>query len=403
LFFEVFREAAARLPAGLVRPGPAGDAGAIAAAQRALGVALPDEYASFLRSFDGADLFHESVVVAGVGPGAPLSLLDLNPHGADVELAFAETLAGDRFVFSARATSPQAAGGQPAVIRVRAGSEERVLAGAGFSSWLEATLAREQILYGPDGEFAPEVFEPDGEEIVPKVALRQAERALRRDPGSAEAHHDRGVALQRLDRVTDAAEAFQQAGLLDPGNPWPWFDLGRIVLDQDPRRALAAFRRAADAESGAPARMLAWATHAARIAGDDAAAGASRAEALARQPGLLEDLGRALAAAVDDQDPEAAIQAGWLVAAMDPRSAPMSVSASASVPAPGAESRPALVAAPTRLRLPVLGARAPAPKAKAPAISLPPPAARRPPPGRPRRPGRAAPRPAGASPRGSKR
>jgi len=49
VFFERFREAVARLPAGLLRPGPAADALAVEAAARALGRPLPDDYASFLR------------------------------------------------------------------------------------------------------------------------------------------------------------------------------------------------------------------------------------------------------------------------------------------------------------------------------------------------------------------
>lgn len=368
MFFERFREAVARLPDGLLRPGPAADAEAIAAAVLALGRELPDDYASFLQSFDGADLFHESVVIAGVGASSPLQLCDLNTERPLAELAFAETAAGDRFVFG------DAAGAKPgAVFRVRAGSEERVLAGSDFTRWLDATVARDQILYGSDGEFAPEVFDDDGEEIQPLIALRQAERALRADAGSAEAHCDRGVALRRVGRLAEAADAFERAAELDARNPWPWFDLGRAALEEDPRRATAAFRRAADADAGpSGARMLAWAAHAATAAVDEASAADARASALARQPGLLEDLRRAVATAVDDEDPEAAQQAALLVEAIEP-------------------------AAPVRRRLPL----APEPRAKA--VSSPKPPARRQPPAPPRRPRRATPPPAGVSPRGRRR
>jgi len=311
VFFERFREAVARLPAGLLRPGPAADGEAIEAAARALGRPLPGDYASFLRSFDGADLFHESVVIAGVGAQSPLRLPDLNSEGPATELAFAQTAAGDRFVF--------VAGKADAIYRVRAESEERVLAGSDFTRWLDATVAREQILYGSDGEFAPEVFEDDGEEIQPRIALRQAERALRADAGSAEAHSDRGVALRRLGRLDEAADAFARAAALDAGNPWPWFDLGRAALEHDPKRAAEAFRHAAEADAGpSGARMLAWAAHAAAAANDEPAAADARAAALARQPELLEDLRRAVATAVAEQDPEAAQQAALLVEAIEP-------------------------------------------------------------------------------------
>ncbi len=380
MFFERFREAAARLPAGLLRPGPAADPDAIAAAACALGRPLPEDYASFLRSFDGADLFHESVVIAGVGPAAPVALLELNAERPTTELAFAGTAAGDRFVFAAAAD-----GKSPAVFRVRADSDERVLAGSDFSRWLDATVAREQILYGSDGEFAPEVFDDDGEEIQPRIALRQAERALRADAGSAEAHSDRGVALRRLDRLVEAADAFERAAELDARNPWLWFDLGRAVLAADPRRAAQAFRRAAEVDGGpSGARMFAWAAHAAAAARDDAAAAEARAAALARQPRLLEDLRRAVAAAVDEQDPEAARQATLLVEAIEPPPARRSLPLAGD----GEERR-----APARPR------SAAAAKAK---TSSPPPA-RRPPPGRPRRPRPAAPPPPGASRRGPRR
>ena len=178
MFFERFREATARLPDGLIRPGPPASASAIAAAEARLGGALPAAYASFLRSFDGADLFHEAIVVAGVGPAAPRALLALNSGGEPrPELVFAEAVAGDRFALDE--------GGR--VLRLRVDSDERILAGSGFECWLDATIARERVLYGPDGEFAPDVFDEDGEEVAASVVLKQTERALKVDPGSAEA------------------------------------------------------------------------------------------------------------------------------------------------------------------------------------------------------------------------
>src|SRR5579863_7461889 len=101
MFFERFREAVARLPDGLIRPAPGATAADLARAEASLGRALPGQYASFLRSFDGADLFHEAIVVAGVGQAAPRALLALNGPGsggeAPRELLFAEAVAGDRF------------------------------------------------------------------------------------------------------------------------------------------------------------------------------------------------------------------------------------------------------------------------------------------------------------------
>jgi len=317
MFFERFREATARLPDGLIRPSPPASAEAIARAEARLG-ALPAAYASFLRSFDGADLFHEAIVVAGVGPAAPRDLLALNDPGAGEarrELVFGEAVAGDRFALDERGR----------VLRLRVDSDERIVAGSAFERWLDATVARERVLYGPDGEFAPDVFDEDGEEIAPAVVLKQTERALKVDPGSAEAQHERGVALRRLGRAERALEAFAAASEIDPTDPWPWFDFGRTALaaGRELPRARAAFERAAEREAGpSGARLLAWAARAALLAGDEEGAARSRREALARDPALLDGLARAEAQAGLDGDDEARAENEALRAALAPGSAP---------------------------------------------------------------------------------
>src|SRR5262249_47986931 len=156
-----------------------------------------------------------------------------------------------------------------------------------FARWLDATVAREQILFGPDGEYAPDVFDPSAQEVVPTIALRQAERALKVDPESADAAHARGLALARLGRRGAALAAFRAATELDADNPWPWFDLGRTALAIDrPAVALPAFRRAAAAatEAATAARLLAWAVRAAVAARDDSSIEALRGEARAKDP-----------------------------------------------------------------------------------------------------------------------
>ena len=316
MFFERFREAAARLPDGLIRFSPPASPEALAGGEARLGLALPAEYASFLRAFDGADLFHEAIVVAGVGETAPRSLLELNEErnvDDGGEIVFAEAIAGDRFALDG--------GGR--VLRLRAGSDERILAGSSFERWLDATVARERVLYGPDGEFAPDVFDEDGEEISAAVVLRQTERALKVDPGSAEAQHERGLALRRLGRAERALEAFAAASALDPDDPWPWFDYGRtaLALGRELPRAREAFERAAAREAGpSGARLLAWATRAALLARDDDAVAELRRDALARDPALLEALARAESQASLEGDEEARAENEALRLALSPTS-----------------------------------------------------------------------------------
>jgi cytochrome c-type biogenesis protein CcmH/NrfG len=350
MFFDRFREATARLPAGLIRPAPAATPDLIARVEARLGP-LPAPYASFLRSFDGADLFHEAIVIAGVGAGAPRDLIALNEAVDDEDaapgvraLVFAEAVSGDRFALDARER----------VLRLRAGSDERIIAGSTFERWLDATIARERVLYGADGEFAPDVFDDDGEEIAPLIVVRQTERALKIDPGSAEAHHERGVALRRLGRLDRAVEAFAAATELDPENPWPWFDLGRTALasGEDLPRARAAFERAATLEEGpSAARLFAWAARAARDAGDDAAAEEARRSALARDPALLDAFTRAEAQAALEGDDEARAENEALRLALAPgstarRSLPVLTAESSRPPRPSPPPRPVHAARP---------------------------------------------------------
>jgi len=308
-FFDRFRSSIARLPAGLIRARPPAAPDDIAGAEATLGRALPASYASFLRSFDGADLFHETVVLAGVGQGAPRALTAL-AQDRPGELVFAEALWGDRYALDA----------DERVLRYDPGADERALAGSSFDRWLDATVAREQILFGPDGEYAPDVFDSSGQEVTPTIALRQTERALKIDPGAADVEHARGTALVRLGRQDAALAAFRAASELDAANPWPLFDLGRTALALDePAAALPAFRQAAAAtrEDATAARLLAWAVRAA-IAADDRSAAALRAEALARDPHLVGGLTRAASMAGEDADEDAREEAIALLEAVAP-------------------------------------------------------------------------------------
>jgi tetratricopeptide (TPR) repeat protein len=312
LYFEGFRTAVARMAEGLIRPGEPATPAQIAAAEDALGRKLPRAYAAFLESFDGADLFHESLLLCGVGPTAARPLTEANqpplpPLVEPGELIIAEAASGDRYLLGT--------GDDPPVVHLRAGSDERWLCGSSFTRWLESMLAREQLLYDSEGEFRLEAFEEDGEELTAPFALRQAERALRKDPDSSESHHDLGIARRRMGKLKGALEAFSRAAELDPRNPWPWFDRGRteLALEED---SVASFRRAAELVPGPEgARFLAWAARAARAGGRDAEAEKLRAEALERDPELAKALRRAADAA---EDPDARAEAEALAEAMEP-------------------------------------------------------------------------------------
>jgi tetratricopeptide (TPR) repeat protein len=311
-FFDHFRTALSRLPAGLIRVGAPADPGDLARAEAAVGASLPDEYAAFLRSFDGADLFQEAVLVAGVGPEAPLRLSEIAGAPGD-GLVFAAGAEDERYLLA----------DDGRVVRQDAGSDERSVAGSSFARWLDATVAAQQVLFGPDGEYAPDVFDPSGEEVTPLIALRQAERALKQDPGAAVWARAQGTALMRLGRPAAAADALESAAELDAANPWVWFDLGRARLEaEDGGRAAAAFERAARLEPGdGGAMLLAWAARA--YGGQSGAAGRRlAAEALRRDPDLAAQLARAIETAGSEGDQAAQGETTALLAAIAPEKVP---------------------------------------------------------------------------------
>ena len=312
LFFDGLRTNEARLPAGLLRLGPPAAPEAIASTEQRLGQPLPHAYAEFLRSFDGADLFHESLVVFGVGGQGQAGLVRSNAEspagGHSDELIIAEVSTGDLFTLELEAPETH---DEPRVFRVGPDADERWLAGSSFPRWLAAIIAHDALLYDAEGEFLPDAFEPDGEELTPTFALRQAERALRKDPGSALYHHEKGVALRRMGRLESARAAFGAAAAADPTNPWPWFDLGRAdhALGHY-GQAAAAFECAAEAaDGGESARFCAWAARAFHLAGERATALRLRTVALTRDPNLIDSLRAAAAAAVENDDPDAAREA----------------------------------------------------------------------------------------------
>ncbi len=312
---EALEAAEIRLPAGLVRLGPPADGAAIAAAERKLGKALPRALADLLSVHDGAELFSESLVIFAVGNQASEfgSLVERNAEhdanrareaGHTDEIVFGESGDGDLYALELEAPETH---DEPRVFRLRSDAEERWLAGSSLPAFVEAMIAHQALLYDDDGEFLADAFEPDGEELTPTFALRQAERALRKDATSAVFQHERGLALRRMGNLPSARAAFAAAAAADPSNPWPWFDLGRA--DHDLGRhaeAAAAFECAAEAGTGPEsARFCAWGARAFHLAGERATAERLRVLALEREPRLIEILRAAAAAAAEVEDGDA--------------------------------------------------------------------------------------------------
>ena len=147
------------------------------------------------------------------------------------------------------------------MFRLSPDADERWLVGSSLARWLASTLAHEQLLYGPDGEFLLDAFEEDGEELTPDFAVRQAERALKKDPSVGRCTTTSwGWPTGGWDGTSWPRASFAAAAALDPPNPWPWFDLGRSERELGQmRQAAAAFECAAEAANGGErGRFLVW-------------------------------------------------------------------------------------------------------------------------------------------------
>lgn len=295
----------------MIRIGAPASSNDVGDAARALGRKLPQQLEKFLRSWNGADLFQESVRLYGVDNefgSLVRANTELRPPGlAQSDLAFGDTSAGELLVLDEH----------DRVIRLRGLSEdegaaqwdERWLAGSNLESWLAATVTHELPLYDSEGEFVMDAFEEDGLALVPTFALKLARKVVKKDPKSAELHHSLAVALRRNEHLDEACAAFAQAARLDPANPWPWFDLGRAHLEQkDWEAAAEAFEQAANGsrhDAVQAARFCAWRACAFKQAGNEGGRALAAAEALRLCPSLQADLQKAAVAAVGEDDTEA--------------------------------------------------------------------------------------------------
>lgn len=277
--------------------------------EQALGSPLPPGLGAFLRSWNGAELFQESIRLHGLDDTFG-SLLQANrtqrPAGLHpTDLVFGDTAAGDLLVLTPQGQVHRLRGleedeGTP-------GWEERWLSGSSLEAWLAATVTRELPLYDSEGEFILEAFEEDGLALTPSFALKLARKALKKDSGAAELHHELGVAERRLGGWGRAMAAFARAAELDPKNPWIWFDLGRAQLQQGYAEvAASSFGEAATIARGhQAARYAVWQASALKAAGDEAGRLAACERARQGHPAIEAELQRAAAEAVSADDMEA--------------------------------------------------------------------------------------------------
>jgi tetratricopeptide (TPR) repeat protein len=258
--------------------------------------ALPAELRELYRSWNGARLFADTIVIV------PAAQVTAAPSGWRIGEWPEGTLELD----------------SDGRVRSRDDDGAAIVVGSSLERFLAAVMAREGVLVDREGEFK-DVFDEDG--ITPRARARQTEVALKLD-GLAAAWH-----LEAAERAfaegDDAAveAALARAVAIDEGAGEAWALLG--ALQRRAQRldaAEASFARAAAAAPTAATRAerAAEAARAASEAGrEEARAGhaatarAADAEAVARW--IAE--GRAL---LDGGDAEGALNRATLAAAVDP-------------------------------------------------------------------------------------
>lgn len=165
-FFESLRTAVGRYADGVHELAPPADARNLTATEKQLGITLPDSHREFLRSFDGAWLFHESLRLCAAAEIVPVTGGD----GA-TWLRIGETPDGALLLRST--------GG---IYLVEEEAPDPMLAASSTESWLDATLAREGLLVDREGEYR-DVFTED--DLSLPVRRKRMQLGRKHDPKAA--------------------------------------------------------------------------------------------------------------------------------------------------------------------------------------------------------------------------
>lgn len=297
-----WKSALLRYEEGVHDLGQPATAEALESASRRCGFALPPSFRDFLTAHDGGTFFHEAY---GIRACAEL-LPDTIGWEGDATLYLDAKRAGKD--------------GELPVVRFEPGAGQRFTVGSRFDRWLDAALARESLVYGPDGEFR-DVFDAATAELRPDIMRKREERALQADPDAPATHYELGRLHAHAGRPRRAMEHLERAVDLEPEFAWAHFELGR--LQREARRgpqAVDSFLRAAELDPEQAPVSYAWAARVSAEHGDREGAGRLRARVRLRDPAFAQrhkEVGRSL---LKQGDPNAADMLG-LAWAIDPADA----------------------------------------------------------------------------------
>lgn len=221
--------------------------------------ALPASVDTICREFDGAELFHESLVLYS---GSRLQIDEGRFHVGEY--------AGDD-VYVAKDGS---------VWRLEKDTGELLPEGTRFDRWLAGVIDAESVVYEKDGEFRDDVFDEDGE-LSDSSAAERERRQLGRDPKAVAPRWRLARTLSNQGRLEKARDCLEEVVAAQRDFPWAWFDLARISEELGhPECACDEAEMAAEAKADYEHAAF-FLGHAARLA--QAAGQEERAQALAQR------------------------------------------------------------------------------------------------------------------------
>ena len=128
--------------------------------------------------------------------------------------------------------------------------EDEVCEGTRLDRWLAGELDALGLLYDPDGEFADDVFDEDGE-ILAIIREKQLRARLKRDAAAPAPRWRLAHVLLEQGAVEDARNELEQVVADDPVFAWAWLDLARVSERLgDSGNAIDEARMAAEAAGG---------------------------------------------------------------------------------------------------------------------------------------------------------
>ncbi len=168
--------------------------------------ALPASVDTMCREFDGAELFHETIILL---PGSRMQMVD--------DLLHVGECAGDE-IYVARDGS---------VWRLEKDTSELLPEGTRFDRWLAGAIDAESVVYESDGEFRDEVFDEEGE-LSDRSAADRARKQLSRDSKAVAPRWRLARSLSNQGMLAKARDCLESVVADKPDFPWAWFDLSRI-------------------------------------------------------------------------------------------------------------------------------------------------------------------------------